>query len=177
MTRPGDQGTKGPGDQGTRRPTALGMLQRVEPRVWRGAMPVQFLYTAGVAGERFFQTLKRKGVFTATHCAECRLTYLPPRIYCERCFADLSSTWREVASVGRVHTYTIVHVDREGLPLSPPEVIAFVRIEGTEGGLVTRLLKIAPTDVRIDMPVELVLAPQRRRRGTLDDILGFSPRR
>lgn len=156
---------------------AVGGLARVEPRVWKGAMPVQFLYTAGVAGERFFQTLKRKGIFTATHCEECRLTYLPPRLYCERCFADLSDTWRDVAPVGRVYTFTIVHVDREGGPLSSPELVAFVRIDGADGGLVTRLLEIAPVDVRMDMPVELVLAPPRRRRGTLDDILGFRPRR
>lgn len=161
---------------GSRLP-AVGGLPRVEPRVWKGVMPVQFLYTAGVAGERFFQTLKRKGVFAATHCEECRITYLPPRIYCERCFADLSKAWRVVAPVGRVHTYTLVHVDRDGHPLSSPELVACVRIEGTDGGLVSRLLEIAPADVHIDMPVELVLAPSRKRRGTLDDILGFRPRR
>lgn len=154
-----------------------GGLAHVEPRVWKGAMPVQFLYTAGVAGERFFQTLRRKGVFATTHCEECRITYLPPRIYCERCFADLSKSWRDVPPVGRVHTYTLVHVDREGRPLPSPELIAFVHVDSTNGGFVTRLLEVAPADVRIEMPVELVLAPPRRRRGRLDDILGFRPRR
>jgi len=149
----------------------------VEPRVWKGTMPVQFLYTAGVAGERFFQTLKRKGVFLATRCEECRVTYLPPRIYCEQCFADLSETWRAVAPVGRVHTYTLVQVDREGHPLPSPEVVAFVRIDGTDGGFVTRLLDVPPSDARIEMPVEVVLRPPRKRRGILDDIIGFRPAR
>lgn len=152
-------------------------LPGAEPRVWKGAMPVQFLYTAGAAGERFFQTLKRKGVFLVTHCKECDLTYLPPRIYCERCFADLAETWREVAPVGKVHTHTLVHVDREGRDAPSPTLVAFVRIDGTDGGFVTRLLEIAPADVRIDMPVELVLVRKRRRRGTLDDIIGFRKRR
>ncbi len=164
-------------DQAPTVPTVLSALDQVEPRVWKGAMPVQFLYTAGAAGERFFQTLKRKGVFVVTRCEECRLTYLPPRIYCERCFADLSETWREVAPVGKVHTHTLVHVDRQGRNAASPTLVAFVRIDGTDGGLVTRLLEIAPADVRIDMPVELVLAPKRRRRGTLDDIIGFRKRR
>src|SRR3989442_12991888 len=105
-----------------------------QARVWHGTMPVQYLYTAGVAGERFFQTLRRKGVFAVTMCAECRVTYLPPRIYCERCFADLSEAWAEVAPSGRVHTYTVVHEAQDGRPLDPPQGVAFVRIDGTSGG-------------------------------------------
>jgi uncharacterized OB-fold protein len=138
-------------------------------------MPVEFLYTPGAAGLRFFQTLKQKGVLTATHCDECNVTYLPPRVYCENCFADLSNAWRDVAGSGRVHTFTVVHVDREGRRLAHPEVIAFVRIDGTDGGLVTRLVNVAPSDVRVDMPVEMVLRPPRRRRALLSDIVGFTP--
>lgn len=142
----------------------------------RGTMPVQFLYTAGVAGERFFSTLRRRGKFAVTRCAECQVTYLPPRIYCERCFADLSETWKEVSPVGRVHTYTIVHRDRSGRPLAAPEVVACIRIDGTDGGLVSRLLNVEPAAVRMEMPVEVVLAPPRQRRGLLADIIGFAPR-
>lgn len=139
-------------------------------------MPVQYLYTAGVAGERFFQTLRRKGVLAVTRCAECHVTYLPPRLYCERCFADLSGAWAEVAPGGRVHTYTVVYEDEDGRPLDPPQVVAFVRIDGTDGGLIGRLLHLRPQDVRVEMPVEVVLAPPRRRRGHMDDIVGFAPR-
>jgi uncharacterized OB-fold protein len=144
-------------------------------RAWYGTMPVEFLYTPGAAGLRFFQTLRQKGVLTATHCDECNVTYLPPRIYCANCFADLSDAWRDVRGTGRVHTFTVVHVDREGRPLDPPQVIAFVRIDGTDGGLVTRLINVAPSDVRLDMPVEMVLKPARRRRALLTDIAGFVP--
>jgi len=148
-----------------------------QARVWHGTMPVQYLYTAGVAGERFFQTLRRKGVFAVTTCAECQVTYLPPRLYCERCFADLSEAWAEVAPSGRVHTYTVVHEDQDGRPLDPPQVVAFVRIDGTSGGLIGRLLHLRPQDVQVEMPVDAVLAPPRRRRGGMDDIAGFAPRR
>lgn len=148
-----------------------------QARVWRGRIPVQFLYTAGVAGERFFQTLRTKGVFAVTTCAECRITYLPPRLYCEQCFADLSDAWKEVAPTGRVHTYTVAHEDEDGRPADPPQVVVFVRIDGTDGGLVGRLLNVRPRDVRLELPVEAVLVPPRRRRGTLDDIVGFAARR
>lgn len=148
-----------------------------QPRVWRGEMPVQYLYTAGVAGERFFQTLRRRGRLAVTRCGDCQVTYLPPRLYCERCFADLSAAWAEVAPTGRVHTYTLAHFDQDGRPLAPPAVVAFVRIDGTDGGLIGRLLKIRPQDIRLEMPVEAVLASPRRRRGAMADIAGFTPRR
>ena len=152
-------------------------MNLTQARVWRGTMPVQYLYTAGVAGERFFQTLRSRGVLAVTRCAECQVTYLPPRLYCERCFTDLSQAWAEVAPGGRVHTYTVVCEDQDGRPLDPPQVVAFVRIDGTDGGLIGRLLRLRLQDVRVEMPVDAVLAPPRRRRGRMDDILGFAPRR
>src|SRR2546428_2401218 len=139
-----------------------------QARVWRGTMPVQYLYTAGVAGERFFQTLRRKGVFAVTTCAECQVTYLPPRLYCERCFADLSEAWAEVAPSGRVHTYTVVHEDQDGRPLDPPQVVAFVRIDGTSGGLIGRPLHPPPPDGQGEEPVEALPPPPPPRRGRLD---------
>jgi uncharacterized OB-fold protein len=145
-------------------------------RVVLGKMPVQYLYTAGVAGERFFQTIKTKGVFMATTCRECRITYLPPRVYCERCFADLSETWSQVPSTGRVHSYTVVHQDQDGQPVDPSQIVAFVRMDGTDGGLIGRVLHTSLQGVHLDMPVEAVLRPPRQRRGTLDDIEGFAPR-
>src|SRR3989442_2997152 len=125
-------------------------------------MPVQYLYTAGVAGERFFQTLRRKGVFAVTTCAECQVTYLPPRLYCERCFADLSEAWAEVAPSGRVHTYTVVHEDQDGRPLDPPQVVAFVRIDGTSGGLNRRLLHLPPPGGLGGMPAGAAVVPPAR---------------
>lgn len=145
-------------------------------RVVRGKMPVQYLYTAGVAGERFFQTIKTKGVLMATTCRDCRITYLPPRVYCERCFADLSETWSQVPSTGRVHSYTVVHQDQDGQPVDPPQIVAFVRMDGTDGGLIGLVLHTSLQGVHLDMPVEAVLRPPRQRRGTLDDIEGFAPR-
>lgn len=144
-------------------------------RRWPGRMPVQFRYTPGSAGARFFQTLKTRGVFTATRCEACGVTYLPPRLYCERCFADLEQAWTEVAPRGRVHTVTVLHVDAEGRRLARPEVAAFVRIDGTDGGFVTRLLGVEPGQAQIGQEVEAVLLPARRRTGTITDIAGFAP--
>src|SRR2546425_4321355 len=136
-----------------------------QARVWRGTMPVQYLYTAGVAGERFFQTLRRKGVFAVTTCAECQVTYLPPRLYCERCFADLSEAWAEVAPSGHVHTYTVVHEDQDGRPLDPPQVVAFVRIDGTSGGPTSQPLHLPAHAAQKEKPGDYIHAPPRPRPG------------
>jgi uncharacterized OB-fold protein len=151
------------------------MADEIAARSLRGTMPVQYRYTPGAAGVRFFETLRAKGVLAATRCAADGITYLPPRLYCAECFADLSETWLELPARGYVHTWTVVHVDRQGRPLARPEIAAFVRIEGTDGGLVTRLLNVEPAAVRIGLEVEAVLRPMRERRGTLEDIVGFAP--
>lgn len=50
----------------------MGSLEQIE-RVdqlgqWPGEMPVSFLYTVGVAGERFLRELKDKGRFLGSRC-------------------------------------------------------------------------------------------------------------
>lgn len=151
------------------------MAHESEFRSLEGTMPVRFRYTPGAAGARFFETLKQKGMLAATRCAEDSITYLPPRLYCEDCFADLAGTWTEVPPRGRVHTFTVLHLDREGHRLERPEIAAFVRIDGTDGGLVTRLVGVDAGAVRFGQEVEAVLRPQRERTGTLEDIVGFAP--
>ncbi|HXF82270.1 MAG TPA: Zn-ribbon domain-containing OB-fold protein, partial [bacterium] len=135
------------------------MADEIVARSLRGTMPVRFRYTPGAAGLRFFETLRAKGLLAATRCPTDGITYLPPRLYCEECFADLSGTWLELPARGHVHAFTVVHVDRQGRALARPEIAAFVRIAGTDGGLVTRLLNVEPAAVRTGLEVEAVLRP------------------
>ncbi len=141
-------------------------------RAWSGTIPVAFQYTAGVAGERFFSTLRARGRFAVTRCPECGTTYLPPRLYCRQDFTDLSDRWDEVAPRGTVHSFTVVHRDLAGQPLSSPRLIGFVQIDGTDGGLLVPL-GMKPSAVRIGQEVQAVLRPARTRRGTIEDILHF----
>lgn len=141
-------------------------------RAWSGEIGVSFRYTAGVAGERFFQTLRARGHFAVTRCPECGTTYLPPRLYCPKDFQDLSDRWDEVPPRGVVGTFTLVHRDLDGRPLAAPRLIGFIQIDGTDGGLLAPL-ELDPSAVRIGQPVAAVLRPKRRRRGTIEDILHF----
>jgi len=141
---------------------------------WEGEIPITSRYTVGIAGEQFFREIMEKSRFLGILCPECDITYVPPRLYCERCFAHLEE-WVEVPHTGRVHTFTIVHVDLDGSPLPEPRVLAFVRLDGTDGGLVHYLGEVEPGEVCIGMCVEAVFKEKAERKGGVLDIAYFRP--
>lgn len=156
----------------------MSLLHRIQHtddlRAWSGTMPTEGRYTAGIAGERFLRAIKEKGQFLATVCLECDVTHMPPRLYCEQCFALLDE-WIEVAPVGHVHTFTVLYQDLDEQPLGEPRVIAFVTFDEADGGLVHDLGQVEPEDVHLGMAVEPVLKPQGQRRGAITDIAFFRP--
>ncbi len=142
-------------------------------RHWEGNVEADYIYTSGVAGERFFVALRDEGKMLASRCTACQLDYLPPRMFCEDCFAELTE-YVDVPKTGRVAAITVANVDRTGAPLSHPQAWAFVTFEGIRGGLVHRLL--APQDqARAGMAVRAKLKPREARTGTIADIEGFEP--
>jgi uncharacterized OB-fold protein len=143
-----------------------------EARAWQGAIPLQSRYSMGIAGERFFREIKDNARLLATYCPQCDYTYLPPRAYCERCFAELTD-WVEVPPLGIVYSYTVLYQDLEEQPLKEPLVVAFVRLPGCDGGLIHLLEGVPPDEVCIGMPVRVVF--KRKREGSILDIAGFRP--
>ncbi len=144
-------------------------------RAWEGNMEADYIYTSGLAGERFFVALRDEGRLLAARCAECGLDYLPPRIFCEACFAELTE-FVPVAPEGQVASLTVAHQDRAGARVSPPQVWAFVTFKGVRGGLLHRLLATSDA-VRPGMRVRIRLRPRDSRTGTIADIEGFEPAR
>ena len=143
-------------------------------RHWGIDMSVDYIYTSGVAGERFFRALRDEGRILAVHCPVCRANQLPPRMFCERCFTELSD-YVDVPSEGRVAAVTVARVDRRGNPLPTPEVYAFVTFKGIQqGGLIHRLL-VTPEAAKTGMVVRVRLKPAEARTGTILDIEGFEP--
>ena len=136
-----------------------------------GEIPVKYLYTFGIAGEKFFRTLKEKGTFLATKCDKCDVTYTPPRMYCERCFDELTN-YTETGLKGEVHSFTVCHTDISGNKLASPRVMAYVTIDGTNGGII-HTLNVAPEKAKIGAKVEAKLKDQGKREGNINDITGF----
>ena len=142
---------------------------------WPGEIPINYLYTAGRAGEKFLAALKKDGKILGTHCTSCGITYVPPRIYCERCFERLEDTYAEVSTRGTVHTFTFCHETHQGEEKEEASIIAMIHLDDTDGGLVHWLGDVKPEDVYIGMAVEAVFKPKKDREGSILDIAHFKP--
>jgi len=142
------------------------------PASWKGELPVTNRYTYGLAGEKFFRTLKDEGRILGTHCPHCDVTYVPAAVFCERCLGKLDE-WIDVGLQGEVVTFTFLHVNFDGSHRTPPEVIAFVRLG--DGGIIHHLGGVEPEDIKIGMIVQAVLKPAPERTGSILDIEYFKP--
>lgn len=139
---------------------------------WLGDMEADYCYTLGVAGERFFNELKKRGKIMGAKCPRCGIVYVPPRMYCEQCFEKLEE-WVDVGKKGIVYTFTVATIDIDGSKLEKPVIYALIKFEGTHGGIIH---KIGETDtVNIGMKVEAVLKPPAQRKASINDIKYFKP--
>lgn len=151
----------------------MGMIEKLtkitDAIAYPGKFPVWYEYTLGPAGRVFAENLQRKGLLTGAKCPRCGHVYLPPRIYCENCFEDITD-FLALAPIGVVETFTDVFEDLDGNRLKSPKRVAFIRICGSDGGL----FAFVEDEVTIGDEVEAVLKEQRE--GTLKDILYFRRR-
>jgi acetyl-CoA C-acetyltransferase len=139
------------------------------PRSVDGRIPIQHRYTAGVANKVFFEALRDRGVFLGSRCDSCRITYVPPRMFCERCFGELSADV-ECGPAGTLESFTIGHVDVNGDPLERPQPLGLVRLDGADTVLMHRVIE---NDERLEIGsrVEAVLSAERT--GSILDLEGF----
>lgn len=141
---------------------------------WMGHMETDYAYTLGIAGERFLMEIKENARIMGAECQECGLTYVPPRLFCERCFEELTE-WVEMGKTGTVHTYTIAHIDVDNSRLEEPTIWAMIKIDGAHGGFVHKLGEVKPEDVKIGMRVEAFFKDKEERTGSIRDIKYFRP--
>lgn len=142
------------------------------PTAWQGDLPVINRYSYGLAGEKFFRTIKDEARILGTHCPNCDRTYVPAAAFCERCMGKLDE-WVDVGTIGDIVTYTFLHVGLDGKALEKPEMIAFIRLG--DGGIIHHLGEIEPEQVEIGLMVEAVFKPKSKRIGSILDIKYFKP--
>jgi uncharacterized OB-fold protein len=141
-------------------------------RTLSGAIPVRHRYTPGVAGEAFLAGLRDRGVFLASACEACSLTYVPARLYCERCFGELAAD-AEVGPEGTLVSSTAVHVDADGRRRPRPLTAALIRLDGATSALLHLLLVDAGPAPAVGARVRAVFRPPDERTGSILDLLGF----
>lgn len=136
-----------------------------------GELSVSFRYTPGVGNTAFFEALRDRGVFLGSRCEDCGVTYLPARIFCERCLAELEPSV-ECGPEGELVSWTVVRVDVDEGPLDEPVVYGLVRLDGADTVLLHRLVDTGGAPAIGDR-VRAVLAPTRD--GSILDVDGFAP--
>lgn len=137
-----------------------------------GEFPIYFSYTVGKAGKIFFENLIKEEAFTGGKCPSCGKIYLPPRIYCEQCMEEITE-FIKLGCEGVVWSWTKVTRDSFGNPLKQPDYVGFVKITGSDGGVIHRIKCKNGEKPKIGMKVKAVLKPKTERKGTLEDILYF----
>lgn len=145
-----------------------------EAKHWPDSIPLEYHYTAGVAGEEFLRELKENGNLIASKCPKCKNSYVPVRMYCPDCFVETSQR-HKITTPGQVYSYTVMNRDRTGKRMEKPVVVALVKFDGIKGGLVHVLDIIDPKEASIGMKVVPVLKDKEDRVGALSDILAFRP--
>ena len=87
-------------------------------------------------------------------CGNCGAKLFPPRDVCPECHQPAHEPYT-FSGRGEVYSHSTVHSAPEGYGEFAPYAVALVKLE--EGPLVTaQLTDIAPEDVRIGLPVEMV---------------------
>lgn len=129
-------------------------------------------YDVGLTNGRFFASLRDSGKITATRCTHCDQVYLPPRISCHECFAELHD-WVEVSDIGTLVSFTIVREPGMLQPIARPYVVGLIKLDGADTSLVHYLGEVEPEAVKIGMRVRAVLAEERT--GNIWDIRYFKP--
>ncbi len=140
-----------------------------EARSWEGRIPFHYEYTAGVAGEQFLRGLI-EGRILGSYCGRCRITYIPPKMYCTNCFNEITD-YRDLGVRGRVDALSEVFVDFDGRRVQRGYLVGFVTFKNAMGGIIQR---VTGRDAKIGSRVVARFKPRARRTGSISDIVSFA---
>ncbi len=139
-------------------------------RVIAGDLPVRFRYTPGVGATAFFEALRDRGVLLGSRCEGCEVTYLPARVFCERCFAELTAD-TECGPGGTLESFTVAHLGIDGQPLPEPVTWATVKLDGGDTVMVHRLIDTPAPEIGM----RVIAMVRERRTASIADLDGFAP--
>jgi len=150
----------------------MALPERIEAvdrmRYWTDTIPLVYEYTAGVAGEKFLRGLQ-EGRILCSRCPKCGTRYLPPKMYCVKCFQKVG-TYREVASAGTVSALTESYEEFDGSRRRRPQPMAYITFKGITGGMIHR---VSGRGLKVGSRVAPRFKPKSARKGSLLDIEEF----
>lgn len=147
-------------------------LEGLEPIVERQVIRVPYRYNMGKIASKFFKEIRDHKRIMGIKCAKCKITYMPPRSTCGKCFSILQD-WVEVSEQGILQTFTVVHYSTSVQPVPVPLIYGIVKLDGADTGLAHLVGEANPPKLWIGMRLQAVF--KEERRGNMLDILYFKP--
>ena len=103
-----------------------------------------------------WRRLRNRYNLVGKRCKNCKNIYFPPRPICSRCDPPQITEDFELSGLGKVITYTVVHVPPEEHMAASPYILGIVKTD--EGpGVTSQIVECKEEDLYIGMPVEMVL--------------------
>lgn len=142
----------------------------------KGLIRAEFAFWVGEYMDRFYDALENKQ-FIGNKCPECGNIFVPPRKICGKCnkTIPLDKYWVDLPETGTLLNYTVTYYkvnERTTRKVKKPQIIGMIQIDGSNTGIVYRLLNITPKEVKIGMKVKTVW--EEKTKGDPSDIKGFT---
>lgn len=141
----------------------------------KGMVRAEFNFWVGRYMDKFYDNLENKKI-VGNKCTKCGVVFVPPRKICGRCnvVISLDQNWVDLPNTGTLMNYTITPykvTERGSRNIKKGQIIGMVNIDGSNTGIVYKLLNIEPGEVKTGMKVKIEWA--EKTKGDPSDIKGF----
>ena len=140
----------------------------------KGMVRAEYAFWVGQYMDKFYDALEKKKI-VGNKCPKCGDVFVPPRKICGKCnvVIPLDKNWIDLPNTGTLINYTITpyRVNDRGSRTAKSQIIGMIRIDGSNTGIVYRLLDIESKDVKTGM--KLKIEWEEKTKGDPADIKGF----
>lgn len=138
------------------------------------SLTLEYRHARGPYYGRLFDEMQGSGRIMGIRCTRCHSVLLPPRELCDICFVR-TGTWADVADIGVLLAFSIIHLKFVGQTREPPYVYAEVMLDGASTKIIHVLdgVDIALAPKRLKPGMRVKASWRSERKGSLSDISHF----
>ncbi|MFX0186933.1 MAG: Zn-ribbon domain-containing OB-fold protein [Candidatus Hodarchaeota archaeon] len=141
----------------------------------KGMVRAEFNFWVGKYMDKFYDNLENKKII-GNKCTKCGVVFVPPRKICGNCnlVISLDQNWVDLPNTGTLMNYTITPykvTERGSRNVKKGQIIGLINIDGSNTGIVYKLLNMEPGEVKTGMKVKIEWA--EKTKGAPSDIKGF----
>ncbi|MFX1588149.1 MAG: Zn-ribbon domain-containing OB-fold protein [Promethearchaeota archaeon] len=140
----------------------------------KGLVRAEFNFWVGRYMDKFYDGLENKKI-VGNKCPKCGDVFVPPRKICGKCnvVIPFDNNWLDLPDTGTLVNYTITsyRVNDRSDRKAKPQIIGMIKIDGSNTGIIYRILDIDSSEVKTGMKVKIEW--NEKTKGDPSDIKGF----